>query len=235
MASAEGRSTKMDTFAWVAIIAMVLGLALAWLRLVPPLVGFGLYALGGLAAIVAAVSALVSSARRRGFGMGRGIALLVAMIFIVTAAPGFGVPAINDFTTDPADPPQFEHALTLPRNQGRDMSYPASFAETQRACCSDLVPARLSASPAQAFERARVVAEQMPTWQITAVDPQRGIVEAVSTSRVFGFEDDVVVRVRPDQTGSRVDVRSKSRDGRGDQGVNAARIRDYLGALGRAG
>jgi len=105
MASAEGRSTKMDTFAWVAIIAMVLGLALAWLRLVPPLVGFGLYALGGLAAIVAAVSALVSSARRRGFGMGRGIALLVAMIFIVTAAPGFGVPAINDFTTDPADPP----------------------------------------------------------------------------------------------------------------------------------
>src|SRR5262245_31062773 len=235
MATAEGRSTKMDTVGWVAIIAMIVGPVLAWLRLVPPLVGFGLYALGGLAAIVAAVSALVASARRRGFGMGRGIALLAAMTFIVTAAPGFGVPAINDFTTDPADPPPFEHALTLARNQGRDMSYPAAFAETQRQCCSDLAPARLAASPAQAFERARVVAEEMPTWQITAVDPQRGVVEAVSTSRVFGFEDDVVVRVRPDGPGSRVDVRSKSRDGKGDQGVNAARIRDYLAALGRTG
>jgi len=235
MASADGRSTKLDLLGWVAVAAMVSGPILAWLRLVPPLVGFAIYGLGGLTAVVAGVSALVAAARRRGFGPGRAVALVAAMVFIVTASPGFGVPAINDFTTDPSDPPQFEKALTLPPNQGRDMSYPAPFAEKQRECCADLAPARVQTSPAQAFERARGAAQQMPGWEITMADAERGTIEAVSTSRVFGFSDDVVVRVRAEGDGSRVDVRSKSRDGRGDQGVNAARIRDYLAVLGRAG
>jgi uncharacterized protein (DUF1499 family) len=234
MARTDGRSTKMDTFGWIAVIAMIAGPTLAWLRVVPPLAGFGIYALGGLSAIVAGVSLLVASARRRGFGAGRAVALLAAMIFVVTASPGFGVPAINDFTTDTADPPQFQATLALPRNQGRDMSYPAEFADTQKNCCADLAPERLPSAPAQAFERARGVAEQMPGWTITAVDAEKGVIEAVSTSQVFGFEDDVVIRVRPEGDGSRVDVRSKSRDGRGDQGVNAARIRGYLEALRKA-
>jgi uncharacterized protein (DUF1499 family) len=224
----------MDVFGWIAVAAMIIGPVLAWLRLVPPLAGFGIYALGGLAAIIAGVSALVSSARRRGFGTGRAVALLAAMIFIVTASPGFGVPAINDFTTDLADPPQFQAALALPPNQGRDMSYPQTFADVQRECCTDLAPERVATAPAQTFERARGVAERMPGWTITAVDPEKGVIEAVSASRVFGFEDDVVVRIRPEASGSKVDVRSKSRDGRGDQGVNAARIREYLGELRRA-
>jgi uncharacterized protein (DUF1499 family) len=188
-----------------------------------------------LTAIIAGVSALVASARRRGFGPGRAVALVAAIVFIATASPGFGVPAINDFTTDTSDPPQFVTALSLPPNQGRDMSYPAAFAERQRGCCADLAPARVQASPAQAFERARGAAQQMPGWEITAADAERGTIEAVSTSRVFGFADDVVVRVRAEGDGSRVDVRSKSRDGRGDQGVNAARIREYLAVLGRTG
>ena len=71
----------------------------------------------------------------------------------------------------------------------------------------------------------------MPGWTITAVDPEKGLIEAVSVSRVFGFADDVVVRIRPEGTGSRVDVRSKSRDGQGDLGANAARIRAYVAAL----
>jgi uncharacterized protein (DUF1499 family) len=72
----------------------------------------------------------------------------------------------------------------------------------------------------------------MPTWVITAEDPAGGTIEAVVTSRLFGFQDDVVIRVRPDGTGaSRVDMRSKSRDGKGDLGANASRIRAYVSAL----
>jgi uncharacterized protein (DUF1499 family) len=40
-----------------------------------------------------------------------------------------------------------------------------------------------------------------------------------------------VVRIRPEGTGSRIDVRSVSRVGRSDVGANAARIRDYLAKL----
>jgi glucuronate isomerase len=45
------------------------------------------------------------------------------------------------------------------------------------------------------------------------------------------FKDDVVVRVRPDGNGSRIDVRSVSRVGGSDVGANAARIRSYLRRL----
>ncbi|MBW2399988.1 MAG: DUF1499 domain-containing protein, partial [Deltaproteobacteria bacterium] len=43
--------------------------------------------------------------------------------------------------------------------------------------------------------------------------------------------DDIVVRVRRDGADSIVDVRSKSRDGRGDMGANAARIRLFRDEL----
>jgi uncharacterized protein (DUF1499 family) len=47
----------------------------------------------------------------------------------------------------------------------------------------------------------------------------------------MGFTDDIVVRIAPTNSGSRIDLRSSSRYGRGDFGVNAERIRDYLAAL----
>jgi uncharacterized protein (DUF1499 family) len=45
---------------------------------------------------------------------------------------------------------------------------------------------------------------------------------------VVGFKDDIVIRVSPAGTGSRIDVRSESRLGEGDLGKNARRIRAYL-------
>jgi uncharacterized protein (DUF1499 family) len=61
--------------------------------------------------------------------------------------------------------------------------------------------------------------------------PAEGRLEATDTTFWFGFKDDVVVRVRPDGTGSRVDVRSLSRVGRSDLGMNARRIRRFLERL----
>ena len=65
-------------------------------------------------------------------------------------------------------------------------------------------------------------------WEIVESRPQDGHLEARDTSRVFRFVDDVVVRIRADRRGTRVDLRSKSRDGRGDLGANADRIREFL-------
>jgi uncharacterized protein (DUF1499 family) len=76
----------------------------------------------------------------------------------------------------------------------------------------------------------------MPTWEITFTDPATGAIEAVATTLVFGFQDDIVIRVRPaPHGGSRVDLRSKSRDGRGDIGANAARIRAFIRELEKRG
>jgi uncharacterized protein (DUF1499 family) len=157
--------------------------------------------------------------------------LVAGVAFVAIASRGFGHPRINDFTTDVADPPAFRQAATLPANAGRDLGYPKDFAAIQQGCCADLRPARVPAPPAEAFTRARRTAAAMPAWSITAEDPAAGTLEAVVTSRLFGFQDDVAIRVRADGAGSRVDVRSKSRVGQGDLGANAARIRAYVSAL----
>ena len=60
-----------------------------------------------------------------------------------------------------------------------------------------------------------------------------GRIEASDRTLVFRFVDDVVIRLRPARGGgTQLDVRSKSRDGRGDLGANAGRIRAFRDALG---
>jgi uncharacterized protein (DUF1499 family) len=68
-------------------------------------------------------------------------------------------------------------------------------------------------------------------WDIVAVDETRGRLEAVATTRLLRFKDDIVVRMRSEASGTRIDVRSKSRVGRSDLGANARRIRAFLDAL----
>jgi uncharacterized protein (DUF1499 family) len=68
-------------------------------------------------------------------------------------------------------------------------------------------------------------------WTIVAADGAAGRIEASDRSRWFGFTDDIVIRVAATDSGSRIDLRSSSRLGRSDFGVNAARIRAYLSAL----
>ena len=68
-------------------------------------------------------------------------------------------------------------------------------------------------------------------WTIVAADEAAGRIEASERSRWFGFTDDIIVRVTASGSGSRVDVRSSSRLGRSDFGVNAARIRRFADAI----
>ena len=213
----------------IAAAMMVVGPVLAWIGVVKPLIGFVIFALGGLSALLLGITALVRMVRGRGMTRGGLVAVLAGIAFVALAARGAGSPRINDFTTDLDDPPVFRNATSMAANQGRDMAYPASFIAVQRTCCPDLHPARLRGSTDDAFQRALGTAQAMPSWTITTTDPAAGIIEATSTSRLFHFVDDIVIRVRTDGGGqSRVDMRSKSRDGKGDMGANAARIRQYI-------
>jgi uncharacterized protein (DUF1499 family) len=68
-------------------------------------------------------------------------------------------------------------------------------------------------------------------WEIASQDPQKGLIEATDTTFWFGFKDDVVIRIKPQDNGSRVDIRSVSRVGRSDVGTNAARILAFIQAF----
>jgi len=97
----------------------------------------------------------------------------------------------------------------------------------QREAYPDIKPILVGDPPEKAFERALAAAQAMG-WEIVARDAAAGRIEAVDSTFWFGFKDDVVVRVSAAPGGgSRVDVRSKSRVGRGDTGTNARRIREF--------
>jgi uncharacterized protein (DUF1499 family) len=230
---AEGsRGGVLSKLGGILVVCLVVGPLLARLRVIPAIAGFGLFAVGGLGSVLVAIASIVQAARGRGFTRGGVLAVVAAVVFMVLASRDAGVPAINDFTTDLDDPPAFTHAATIPANQNRDLRYPSDFAQVQRQCCADLHPARLPVPRDLAFARARDAAVKMPRWTITETDPANGMIEAIATSRLFGFQDDIVVRVREVSPQiSRVDMRSKSRDGKGDLGVNAARIRTYVETL----
>jgi uncharacterized protein (DUF1499 family) len=210
------------------------------LGVVKPLFGFqaffGLGLLLGLIALLLspfALRATRAGTARSGralawLGGGCG-ALLVALLF-VSARSGAGLPPINDITTDLADPPSF---ASDPAGAGRDMTYPADFVPQVKAAYPDLAPIRVASSPMQALELARETARSLG-WEVIAVDTGAGTLQARETTKIFLFVDDVVVRVRPDASGSAiVDLRSKSRVGRGDLGANAARIRRFAEKLPR--
>jgi len=70
-------------------------------------------------------------------------------------------------------------------------------------------------------------------WRVVDARPPQagrrdGLIEAVARTPIMGFRDDVVVRVRPAREGARVDIRSASRYGRSDLGVNASRVRALI-------
>jgi uncharacterized protein (DUF1499 family) len=92
------------------------------------------------------------------------------------------------------------------------------------------LPLIVGLRPDLTFVRALETAQQMG-WTIVASDESAGRIEASQRSRWMGFTDDIVVRVAPTTSGSRIDLRSSSRYGRSDFGVNAERIRAYLTAL----
>jgi len=209
------------------------GPSLAHFRIVPAMLGFVVFDLGGLLGVAALVAGIVAAVRG-GSGAATGLVLgaVVTIAFLAVALPARRFPPINDITTDPANPPQFVKAGSLDSNRGRDMKYPgATFAEQQQAGYPNLAPLRLNVSVDEAFKRLETSAKQMPDWEITRADATAHALEGFATSRLFRFTDDFVVEVRSQDGGSVVQMRSKSRDGKGDIGANAARITAFFTKL----
>ncbi|HUF27884.1 MAG TPA: DUF1499 domain-containing protein [Gemmatimonadaceae bacterium] len=193
----------------------------------------------GIAGVVAALIAL-GVTRPRGTGLWM---LLIALVMSGTAVllpwrmsqQARRVPPIHDITTDTQDPPEFVAVLAERAGTANPAAYGGdSVAVLQRQAYPDIGPLHLDSPPEVAFARALATANAM-RWRIVAADTAAGRIEATATTTWFGFRDDVVIRIRPENGGSRVDVRSLSRVGRSDLGANAARVRAFLTRLASAG
>ena len=168
---------------------------------------------------------------------------IIGMIFaLLVVLPILGVfvshrqyPPINDITTDTKNPPEFVNALQIAQNHGRDMKYNPKFAEIQEgaAAYAGLAPLKLDGQPDDVYKKVEIIAGEFPGWKITRNDAQARAIEGVATSKLFQFQDDFIIEVRPGEggSGSLVEMRSKSRDGKGDLGANYNRIMSFFKAL----
>ena len=139
-----------------------------------------------------------------------------------------GYPPIHDISTDTLNPPEFDAIVPLRADAPNPPEYiRGETSAAQKAFYSDIDPIETTLNYDQAYDRALESARDMP-WTLVDESREEGRIEAYHKLAWFGFIDDVVIRVDTTETGSIIDIRSKSRIGRGDLGVNAKRIRSYI-------
>jgi uncharacterized protein (DUF1499 family) len=246
------RWSRTTGISWAVLVGAGLTIASALLLLAAPLgyrlgvfslrvalltlLRWGAYLAIG-AAVISLIGLIITFARpketRRGVTVAA-VSLVVAGALIAIPARfrmGPPMPPIHDITTDTQDPPQYVAVLRLRADAPNSTEYGGErVAAQQREAYPDLQPAILNVPPPQAFDRALAAVRKMG-WELVEADAAAGRIEATDTTFWFAFKDDVVIRVKPRDGGSRVDVRSLSRVGLGDAGTNAKRIRAYLDVL----
>lgn len=220
--------------AWFALAVGVLSVIIVrsgLLDIGPAIATFGAALVFAAAAVLLALASFVAIWRNGAPGLGRalggmllGLAMLAYPAYLGLRASK--LPAINDVTTDFANPPRFD---VLSRLRPRDrIDYPARFAELQRKAYPDVVPLQVELPVRAAYETARKVIDKRKWLVVDARPPagarRDGVIEAVARTTIMGFRDDVVVRVTPLRDGARIDVRSASRYGSHDFGTNARRV-----------
>jgi hypothetical protein len=162
--------------------------------------------------------------------IGIAVALLAYPGYVALAS--YRLPWIYDITTDPIDPPRFEALARIrPRDANPVIYAGLSAAEQQRNAYPEIETLEQEATAQASYDAALAVVTKRK-WNIVARRPpergREGRIEAVARTPIMGLREDVVVRVRSEGQGSRVDARSSSRYGSFDFGTNAARVRNLI-------
>lgn len=229
-------SGRLGVFALVAAALSAIIVRSGLLEIVPALATFGAaLACAALAIVLAFLSAIPiwhsgkSGIGRAVLGFFLGVMLLAYPGYLAWRA--YSLPAINDVTTDTANPPRFSVLARLRPRGSSD--YPgAAVADQQRQTYPAVEPLQVLATPKIAFDTTLAVVNKRK-WRVVdalAPSPTRrdGTIEAIARTMLMGFRDDVVIRVSPVGNGAQIDVRSASRYGKHDFGANASRIVSLL-------
>lgn len=174
--------------------------------------------------------------------VGMGVALLYVGWVGTFLMAALTVPAIHDISTDLADPPAFQTLIlradnldNIPGADDKDMrglTPLQRWALVHQKAYGDIRSVRINEPVPMVIAKAERLAKARG-WDVAISLPEEGRLEATATSAFFRFKDDVVLRVRPSETGegSIVDMRSVSRVGASDLGMNAKRVRAFLADL----
>jgi len=165
--------------------------------------------------------------------LGFGAATLPGAMLLALVLTGGDAPPIHDITTDVTDPPRFSEAVVEARGERSNaLDIDSDVIEQQIAAYPDLHTLVSETSIRETFQRSEQIARELG-WEIINADLNRGRIEAVDTTTIMGFKDDIVIRVRSNADGTLVDLRSVSRVGVSDLGANADRIREFREAFRR--
>lgn len=163
------------------------------------------------------------------------IALAMAYMPVSLYQQARSVPPIHDISTDTQSPPVFVALAEMRAEDENPVGYAGEeVASKQREAYPDIQSLYFDADAENVFAQAEAAARAMG-WEVVAAVAAEGRIEAVATTRWFGFRDDVVIRIQPvpGQEQVRLDIRSQSRVGVSDLGANAKRIRAYRERLSR--
>jgi uncharacterized protein (DUF1499 family) len=231
------RSTKWASRCGIA--AGVLALLGTWgsgFGFWPFTIGF-LFLLAALVlAVIAVLTGLFALLKGRGSGVPKGgliLGLLCALGFMgwlgSWVSKGASAPFIHDVTTDLANPPAFTK-LVLRKDNLAGVKSEAEWRTLHAKAYSDIQPVMLTLAPAAAIGRAEALVKARG-WDVALVTADR--IEATETASSFRFKDDVIITASPsaDGKGSVINMRSVSRVGESDLGVNASRVRAFLADL----
>lgn len=156
-----------------------------------------------------------------------GLSLPVLIGVLLLGLRSAKAPPIHDITTDPSNPPALIEAVSQRGPLENSARYAgAPFANQQLQAYADILPLQSNLPPDLAFDHCLATAHALG-WEIIAQDRRHGRIEAIDRSLIFGFIDDIAIRIAPRDAGSRIDLRSASRVGISDLGVNAKRIRAF--------
>jgi uncharacterized protein (DUF1499 family) len=227
------------TSLWLGIIGTVLAVAGSYgsgQGFWPFTVGLLMVAAAFLLGIIGALTGLFAAIRNsQGSGLGRRITIGVLLCGAVLASVGPWIyrgvhfPPIHDVTTDLINPPAF-NALPMRKDNLAGVGSLDRWRALHREAYNDIAPITLRIAPDAAIARAKTLAIARG-WTISSEAADR--LEATATESPFKFKDDVVIVATPSADGQStvVNMRSVSRVGASDFGINAKRIREFLAAL----
>jgi uncharacterized protein (DUF1499 family) len=196
--------------------------------------GFSLAALAAITAL-AAFAGIWRDGRKGAAAATRGliVGLLVLALPAVGAWRVVTLPRLIDISTDPTDPPQFERAQFDRTADDQPIVDPGDDdIATQQDAYPDIVPRHYPVSTARVYDEAKTIVDQRQ-WRVLATressdTDETAHIEAVATTEIFGFRQDVAIRIVPDGDGSLVDMRSAARNAAHDLGSDAERIRNFF-------
>ena len=105
-----------------------------------------------------------------------------------------------------------------------------SIARLNAEFCPSAAPLVLTKPVTAAYAQAKAALRDFGLV-LVAENPDEGRLEATATGLIYGFKDDLVLRIQPQGLGSRIDVRSIGRLPRPDLGANCRRATALLDAL----